>query len=53
MAQRNRQAVERVLDNQTDAIGGDQQQEQADADAGTVRHALRQVAQDPATDAGR
>ena len=31
-----------------DAVGGDQQQEQTDTDAGAVRHAHRQVAQDPA-----
>ncbi len=35
------------------AVCSDKQQEQADTDAGTVRNALRQVAQDPATNSGR
>ena len=52
-AQRHRQTVQRIFDHQTNAVGGDQQQEQANPDPGTMRHALRQVAQDPAADAGR
>ena len=52
VTQRNRQAVQRVLDDQADAVGSDQQQEQTNTDAGAVRHALRQVAQNPATNAG-
>ena len=52
VAQRHRQTVQRVFDHQTNAVGGDQQQEQANPDPGTMRHALRQVTQDPAADAG-
>ena len=47
-AERHRQTIQRVLHHQADAVGGDQQQEQTDTDAGAVRHAHRQVAQDPA-----
>ncbi|MNV27151.1 hypothetical protein D3C71_1182900 [compost metagenome] len=52
VAHRNRQAVQWILDNQTDAVRRNQQQEQADTNTRAVRHALRQVAQDPATNPG-
>ena len=51
-AQRHRQTIQRVFDHQTNAVGSDQQQKQANPDPGTVGHTLRQVAQDPAADAG-
>ncbi|STQ08167.1 Uncharacterised protein [Enterobacter cloacae] len=43
VTQRHRQTVQRVLNDQTHAIGGNQQQEQTDTDTGAVRHAVRQV----------
>ncbi len=52
LAQRNRQAVQWVFHYHAHAVRGDQQQEQADTNARTVRNALRQIAQNPATDAG-
>ena len=52
MTQRHRQTIQRVFDNQAHAVGGNQQQEQADTNPGAVRHALRQVTQDPATNTG-
>ncbi len=52
VAQRHRQPFNRVFHHQANAVGGDQQQEQADTDPSAMRHALRQVAQDPATNAG-
>ncbi|MNE56392.1 hypothetical protein D3C80_1512960 [compost metagenome] len=53
MAHRNRQTIQRIFNDQTHAVGGNQQQEQTNTDACAVRDALRQVPQDPATDAGR
>ena len=52
MAHGHWQAVQWVFDYQTNAVRCNQQQEQADTDTGAVRHALRQVAQDPATNPG-
>ena len=52
VTQRHRQTVQRVLNDQTHAIGGNQQQEQTDTDTGAVCYAVRQVAQNPATNAG-
>ncbi len=52
IAQRDRQAIQRVFNDQADAVGGNQQQKQANTDTGSVGHALRQVTQNPATNAG-
>ena len=52
ITQRHRQTVQRVFDHQTNAVGGNQQQEQTDTNPRAVRNALRQVTQDPATNAG-
>ena len=41
IAQRNRQAVQRVFNNQTHAVCRNQQQEQADTNPRTVRNTLR------------
>ena len=53
VTQRNRQTVQRILNHQTNAVCRNQQQEQADTDSRTVRNALRQIAQDPATNTRR
>ena len=52
LTQRNRQAVQWVFHHHANAVRGDQQQEQADTNARTVRNALRQIAQNPATNTG-
>ena len=52
LTQRDRQTVQRVFHHHADAVGGNQQQEQTDTDAGAVRNTLRQIAQDPATNTG-
>jgi hypothetical protein len=41
-----------ILDHHADPVGGDQQQEQADTDAGTVGDAGGKVVQDPLAHAG-
>ncbi|MNE21584.1 hypothetical protein D3C80_1147510 [compost metagenome] len=48
----HRQTGPFVLDHHADAVGGDQQQEQADADAGAVGDAGWQVGQNPLTHTG-
>ena len=53
ITQRHRQTIQRIFNHQAHAVGGNQQQEQTDTNPRTVRHALRQVTQDPATNAGR
>ena len=52
LTQRHRQTVDWVLNDHAHAVCRDQQQEQANTDAGTVRNALRQIAQNPATNPG-
>ena len=53
VTQRNRQAIQRVLNDQTNTVCRNQQQEQADTNTRTVRNALWQIAQDPATNTCR
>ena len=52
LTQRHRQTVDWVLHHHAHAVCRDQQQEQADTDAGPVRNPLRQIAQNPATNTG-
>ncbi len=50
--QRDRQPLERVLDDQPYPVGGDKQQKETDPDTGTVGNPHRQVVEDPATHPG-
>ncbi len=50
--QRHRQPLQRVLDHQPHPVGGDQQQEEPDADTGAVGDPHRQVVEDPAAHPG-